>query len=68
MIEREFREAPEYWGCGEGAWPEDRRALFAAWCAFMERLCSCTRLIITISLASDPCAPDTPSSSSEMDL
>ena len=31
------------------------RARLAALCAFMLRLCSCTKLIITISLASEPC-------------
>ncbi len=42
------------WGLGGGC-PQVMRALFAAWCAFMLLLCSCTRLIITISLASEPC-------------
>ena len=46
--------APASCGCG-AVGVEDRRARLAAWCAFMVRLCSCTRLIITISRASEPC-------------
>ena len=52
------RGAPASCGCG-AVGVEDRRARLAAWCAFMVRLCSCTRLIITISRASEPCMQHT---------